>query len=555
MTISTTISKVVLPGTGAQTSFAYPFLIPVLGDELVIYTDGNGLSTTLPESQYTITGIGSPTGGTVTYTISGAAIAIGTSLTIARNVPYVQNYSFNNQGYFLPSVIESALDYVTMAIQQVENSIGYGFTAPLTDSNPPLPLPSATARANQYAAFDSSGNMIAGLPVTSGAIVSSAMQPVVNAATTAAAVALLGINVSSGGYGIQTSKAVAATVDFGSVVTHNILLTGSGTITSFGSSASTSYPDYQFTVSATTTFTNSASLLCPGSVNLIGLVGDVGIAAYQGSGIWKIISYLPASGASPVPPVTTPSTGMPSASGLVIKNSSGSNTIVAITANYVQIPNASYTNIIRVNVSTTASTAFVGAGGLDAGVVAASTWYHVWLIDNGSTTSAVLSLSAAAPTLPSGYTYYMRVGAVYANPSKLLMQTLQQGNRAQYVIAASTTTIAYPRMITGASGNISAANGLTAIPIAAFAPPTAARINLQICDTGAGSGASTLAAPSNNFGPISSTTNLPPFTWYGSYYMSQSVDWVLESSNVYYASNGIYAYMSAMGWTDSVNAS
>ena len=217
MTISTTISKVVLPGTGAQTSFAYPFLIPVLGDELVIYTDGNGLSTTLPESQYTITGIGSPTGGTVTYTISGAAIAIGTSLTIARNVPYVQNYSFNNQGYFLPSVIESALDYVTMAIQQVENSIGYGFTAPLTDSNPPLPLPSATARANQYAAFDSSGNMIAGLPVTSGAIVSSAMQPVVNAATTAAAVALLGINVSSGGYGIQTSKAVAATVDFGSV--------------------------------------------------------------------------------------------------------------------------------------------------------------------------------------------------------------------------------------------------------------------------------------------------------------------------------------------------
>jgi len=554
MTISTTISKVVLPGTGAQTSFAYPFLIPALGDEQVIYTDGNGNSTILTESQYTITGIGSSTGGTVTYTISGAAIAIGTSLTIARNVPYVQSYSFNNQGYFLPSVIESAFDYVTMALQQIENSSVYAFSAPTSDANPPLPLPSASARALKYAAFDGNGNMIAALPASATAPVSAAMQPVVAAATTAAAVSLLGINTTNGGFGSSTSIAVASTVDLGTSATHNVLLTGSGTIASFGSSASAAAPDYQFQVSAATTFVNSANLICPGGVNLSGAAGDIGIAVYQGSGIWRLNAYFPASGNSPVAPNITPSTGLPAATGLVIKNNSGSNTVLAVTAAFVQIPNSSFVNIIRQNISVTVNTANLGAGGLDAGTVAASTWYYVWLIDNGATTSAIMSLSATTPTLPSGYTYSMRIGAVYTNASKQLLQTLQVGNRTQYVVAASTTVPNLPVIISTTTNNTS----YVAFSLATFVPPTAVRATFVLTGDNVGTA---WIAPNAQYGTATSTTNPPPFAitcgvagaWAG--VASMSCDMILESYNVYFARNGANTVgLFAAGWTDSINA-
>lgn len=54
-----------------------------------------------------------------------------------------------------------------------------------------------------------------------------------------------------------------------------------------------------------------------------------------------------------------------------------------------------------------------GANGLDTGAEENSTWYHIWVIDNGTTTAGLLSTSATAPTMPSGYTYKGYVGAIY----------------------------------------------------------------------------------------------------------------------------------------------
>ena len=59
----------------------------------------------------------------------------------------------------------------------------------------------------------------------------------------------------------------------------------------------------------------------------------------------------------------------------------------------------------------------VGAGGRDAGVEAASTWYYIWLIKNLFTNqvSGVISASSAAPTLPSGYTKKRLLGFIRNN--------------------------------------------------------------------------------------------------------------------------------------------
>lgn len=58
-------------------------------------------------------------------------------------------------------------------------------------------------------------------------------------------------------------------------------------------------------------------------------------------------------------------------------------------------------------------------GGLDTGAIAASTWYHVHLIMRTDTNvvDALVSLSASAPTLPSPYTLFRRIGSMKTNAS------------------------------------------------------------------------------------------------------------------------------------------
>ena len=42
-----------------------------------------------------------------------------------------------------------------------------------------------------------------------------------------------------------------------------------------------------------------------------------------------------------------------------------------------------------------------GAGGLDTGALANSTWYHLYLISNGTNFYGLASLSATAPQIPA----------------------------------------------------------------------------------------------------------------------------------------------------------
>ena len=81
------------------------------------------------------------------------------------------------------------------------------------------------------------------------------------------------------------------------------------------------------------------------------------------------------------------------------------------------------------------STLSTGTLGIDTGVVALKKWYYVYVIakhttgSTGQDISAVLSLSATSPTLPSGYTFYRRVGCVRTtNGSATIAQMYQVGS-------------------------------------------------------------------------------------------------------------------------------
>ena len=126
-TVSTTASSTTAQGNGVTTSFSYAFEIPNAGDAVVQVTDTTqtpNVVTTLTATQYTITGLGSATGGTVTPT-GGAftyPLASGYTITVSRLVPLIQSTSLCNQGITF-CAIEGALDYLTFAVQQVQTEV------------------------------------------------------------------------------------------------------------------------------------------------------------------------------------------------------------------------------------------------------------------------------------------------------------------------------------------------------------------------------------------------------------------------------------------------
>jgi len=247
---------------------------------------------------------------------------------------------------------------------------------------------------------------------------------------------------------------------------------------------------------------------------------------------------------------------IPQVNGLVITNSSGTpTTSIDIDANDALILDASGNAIRTGAVNLTVACAGNGANGLDTGSLGNNAWYNFFIIYNPTTdtVAGLASLSATAPTLPSGYTFSYRVGAIRTGGSATFIRIKQVGNRAQYVVVTSSTTPNVPQMTTGASGDPSVPTW-TAVATGNYVPPTAVRI--QGFAGFAASGTNLIVAPNNDYGAQGSTSNPPPISlaFANNGVMFFPFDWVLESTNVYYASSGAGGLMACTGWTDAVNA-
>jgi hypothetical protein len=209
------------------------------------------------------------------------------------------------------------------------------------------------------------------------------------------------------------------------------------------------------------------------------------------------------------------------------------------------------------NINTSASTGTTGIGGLDTGVVAANTWYAVWLSQNTSTSAvgAFLSLSATNPVVPSGYSRKARVGWIRTDAGAALRRTLQKGNRAQYVLTGSAPNATVPPLVLGATGTYSdTAPTWAAAPVANVVPPTASEIFVQAnpAYTGA-TGTSIACAPNSSYLGVFSTAPPPVAVRSGvsPQYLSSSAI-VLEGPNLYAAiaaaGGGIFVH----GWRDNL---
>jgi len=119
--------------------------------------------------------------------------------------------------------------------------------------------------------------------------------------------------------------------------------------------------------------------------------------------------------------------------GVGLSNDSGSpNTVLDIAAGSATASSSAY--IMTLSGAYTKSTAAwavgSGNGALDTGSVAASTWYHVFLIARSDTgvVDILFSINATAPTMPTSYSYKRRLGSFRTDASSHILAFTQHGD-------------------------------------------------------------------------------------------------------------------------------
>jgi hypothetical protein len=137
MTITTQSNRVVHSANGATTQWNYNFLINEAVDVQIFTISSTGVKVLLNASTYSITGLGNPVGGLVTYPLIGSPLATGYLLVIERILTITQPTQVSNQLGFYPQSIEDALDRVVMIEQQLKSSFGDAFTV-LPGQTPPV---------------------------------------------------------------------------------------------------------------------------------------------------------------------------------------------------------------------------------------------------------------------------------------------------------------------------------------------------------------------------------------------------------------------------------
>jgi len=159
MTVSSTTAKVSYSGNGSTTVFSVPFYFLANSQLLVVLRSTLGTETTqVLNTNYTVTGAGALTGGSITMVVAPAS---GTTLTISRNVPLTQETDLLPNDRLPAESIETALDKLTMIAQQDDELLDRSLKYPASDASISTTIPTSSERAGKYLAFNTSGAPIA----------------------------------------------------------------------------------------------------------------------------------------------------------------------------------------------------------------------------------------------------------------------------------------------------------------------------------------------------------------------------------------------------------
>jgi hypothetical protein len=160
MTVSSTTVKNSYSGDGSNDTFVYGFKIFASSDLQVIIRSATGTETTKTlTTDYTVTGVGTTSGGNVVF--EAAAIPTATeTVVLIRNVPQTQAIDYIANDPFPAETHEEGLDRATMTIQQMQEEVTRSIKLSRTNTMTSTEFAVAAAdRANKILAFDSTGEI------------------------------------------------------------------------------------------------------------------------------------------------------------------------------------------------------------------------------------------------------------------------------------------------------------------------------------------------------------------------------------------------------------
>lgn len=155
MTISSTASKISYLANGVTIAFAFPYLFLASSDLKVTVSADNVDDLQTITTDYTVSGAGNPSGGTVTFV---TAPTNGSTVTILRQTPKTQTTDYVPNDRFGAETHEAALDKLTMAVQEMVTTSGLALRYP--DAEPSTSsgiLPTKGLRAGKSLGFDLQG--------------------------------------------------------------------------------------------------------------------------------------------------------------------------------------------------------------------------------------------------------------------------------------------------------------------------------------------------------------------------------------------------------------
>ena len=160
MTISSTTVKNSYSGNGSNDTFVYGFKIFANTDIQVIIRSSTGTETTKTiTTHYTVSGVGSASGGNVVFT-SGNIPTASETVVLIRNVPQTQAIDYIANDPFPAETHEEGLDRATMTTQQVQEELDRSIKISRTNTMTSTEFTvGATDRANKVLSFDSTGEL------------------------------------------------------------------------------------------------------------------------------------------------------------------------------------------------------------------------------------------------------------------------------------------------------------------------------------------------------------------------------------------------------------
>lgn len=176
---------------GATTVFPYTFLLLEAGD-LTVTVDGVVKTLT---TDYTISGLGTPSGGNVTFLsapANGAKVLLSRLLTIQRLTDYQDN------GDLFAETLNQDLDRIWLALQQLQQNDIRALKLPYDTATDQAVSEEAADRIGKLITFDSSGNMILAVPADlSVYAIPAFMETLLDDTSAAAARATLGLVIGT----------------------------------------------------------------------------------------------------------------------------------------------------------------------------------------------------------------------------------------------------------------------------------------------------------------------------------------------------------------------